>query len=176
MAVIHADAQLVIQFVGDGSAVGLNIVEILHILGLRHGLAVDIDNAVLDLQGLARQAQTTLHVVVATVNGAVNDVAKDLLVVTHHVAATLLAQGVVIGIGALQGHGVACREVKHHNIHALHVAQTLQALVFQLGMLDVGLAVEERQGVLRQREVQRRLRHARAVGHLVHPQEVACQQ
>ena len=43
-------------------------------------------------------------------------------------------------------------------------------------MLDVGLAVEERQRVLGQREVQRCLWHTGAIGHLVDPQEVTREQ
>ena len=51
--ILIADAQFLEQVVTEGGAVGLDIVAILHILGLRHGLVVDIDDAVLDLQCLS---------------------------------------------------------------------------------------------------------------------------
>ena len=174
VAVVVADTQFIEKVVADLCAVGLDIVEILNILGLGNGFAVDIDDALLDLQGFARQAQTALHVVVAAVNRAVDDVAKDVFIAVNRFTAMTHAQGVVILAAAiLQCHGVAGREVKHHDVHALHVAQAFQAVVLQLRFVDVGLAVEDGKGVLSQREVQRRLRHAGTVGHLVYPQEVA---
>ena len=176
IAVVLADADLVEQVIADLGAVGCHIVGILHIFGLGNGLAVDIDDAVLDLQGLARQAQTAFHVVVAAVDRTIDDVAEDVLVVAHHITAALVAQGVVVGVGHLQGHGVAGGEIEHHDVHALDIAQTFQAVVLELRLVDIGLAVKEGQRVLCQREVQRRLRHTGAVHHLVYPQEIACQQ
>ena len=94
----------------------------------------------------------------------------------HHIAATLHAQGVIVGVCTLQRHGVTSGEVEDHDVHAFHIAKALQAMIVELRVLNVGLAVEEGQGVLRQREVQRRLRHSGAIYHLVYPQEVTREQ
>ena len=175
LAVIHADPKLVVQFVADARAVGLDIVAILHVLGLRQRLAVHIDDAVLDLERLTWQTQAALHIVVTTVDRTVYDVTEDLFIVIDHVVAILQAQGIVVGVGTFQRHGVTSREVKHHDIHALDIAQALQSVVIKLRALNIGLAIQDGQHVLSQREVQRRLRHAGAIGHLVDPQEIARQ-
>ena len=125
MAVFHVDAQLVIHVVGDLSAVGLHIVEILHIFWLRQHTAVDINLVVNYFQGFSRQTYAALHIVVAAVNRAIYYVAIFGLVGPHLVAAHFFHERVVVGVGAGGGHGVAGRKVKHHYVKSLHIAHTL---------------------------------------------------
>ena len=71
-------------FVGDSQLIGklyrelaleLHLIGILHIIWLLVRLAVKINDAVLDLQGLSRQTNAALHVVLAAVGRTADDVA-----------------------------------------------------------------------------------------------------
>ena len=178
VAVVDAHAKVLPSSFIDFTAVGLNQIVILHILRLGNRLTVDIHYIILDLQHLAGQTYATLHIVLAAVNGAIYHIAIFCLVAANGSRTTRLklAQGIVVGVLHLQSHSVACREVKHHNVEALHAAHTFQAVILPLRIVDIRLAVEHRQRVLCQREVQRCVGHARSIHHLVHPQIVAHKQ
>ena len=64
--VFHCDAQILHQVVVQ-SLFQLHLVGILHIVGLLVGLAVDIDDAILDLQRLTGQSYAAFYVVLATI-------------------------------------------------------------------------------------------------------------
>ena len=176
VSILDADAQLLKQVIADCTAIGGDMVEELNILGLWQRLVVDIDHAVLDAQPVARQTQTAFDIVLTTIDRAIYNFAEAVGVGQNVLATEFQALGVVVGILRLERHGVASREVKHHDVATLDLAQTLQSVISQLRLVDVALAVEERQGVLCQREVQGCLRHARTIDHLVDPQEVTREQ
>ena len=73
-------------------------------------------------------------------------------------------------------NGVASRVVEHNDVVELHLAQSLSALVAPLRPLDIRVAVDNGQRVLRQRQRERGLRLARAVAHLRHEEVVAYEQ
>ena len=71
-------------FVGDSQLIGkvdrelaleLHLISILHVIRLLIRLAVQINDAVLDLQGLSRQAHAALYIVLAAVGRTADDVA-----------------------------------------------------------------------------------------------------
>ena len=71
-------------FIGDSQLIGkvdrelaleLHLVGILHIIRLLVCLAIQVNDAVLDLQGLSRQTYAALHVVLAAVGRTADDVA-----------------------------------------------------------------------------------------------------
>ena len=64
--VFHRDAQLLHQVIVE-TLLQLDMIGILHVVRLFVGLAVEIDDVVLDLQCLTRQTHTTLHIVLATI-------------------------------------------------------------------------------------------------------------
>ena len=68
----------------------LQIVGILHIVGLFVGFAVEIDNAVFDLQGLSGQSYATLHIVFAAVGWSGNDFSVFSLIALHFLSACLI--------------------------------------------------------------------------------------
>ena len=70
--VFHGDTQIFQHVIGQ-IALELDIIEVLHIVGLLIGLAVEVDDAVLDLQCLSRQADATLDIVLAAVGRTVVD-------------------------------------------------------------------------------------------------------
>ena len=177
----------------------------MHLFRVLDGFAVDIYLSVLDLQGIARQADTTLHVVLPTVNGAYDHLSVHLRIGENLFAACIVIQVVngtllvtcqavhvyLIGIYTLTGfvgdrveirllvigcHRITGREVEHDNVVQLHFPESRHALVFPLGPFYIRFAVQYRQRMLCQRHGQRRIRHTRAITHLAYIQEVAYQQ
>ena len=152
-AVGNAHAEVVPHIVGDGAAIGLQEVVELHIVRIFDRFAVDIHHIIHYLQSVAGQTYATLHIVFAAVDGAINNVAVLSLIAMHLLAAVKVNESIIVGVLHLQSHSVAGREVKHHNIVTLYVAQAFKAMIIPLWLIDVALAVENRQSVLRQREV-----------------------
>lgn len=203
--VVLADAQLAEEGFGDERAGGLHEVVELQAFGVLDGLAVDIYLSFFNLERVARQAHAALHVVLAAVNRAGDDLAIHLRVGQDEVASCcivevvdgplLLArqavhvdllridalpfavgQAVEVGLLEVGGHGVARGEVEHHDVVQLHPSEARHALVLPLRPLDVRLAVEDGQCVLGQRHGERRVGHARSVAHLAHVEEIAHKQ
>ena len=172
---LAAHAHVVEEALGDRGAIGEHHIVALHVHGFGQRLAVDVDGAVHQPHGLARQAYASLHIGVAAVDRAPHHLAVGGRVAIDGIGAVEGHQVVEVGVVDLGGHRVAAGEVKDHNIAALHLAHALEAVVAPLRPLDVALDAA-RQRVLRQGEVQRRLRHARPVNHLVDPQVVAREQ
>ena len=152
-AIGNAHAEIVPHVVGDGVAIGLQEVVELHIVRIFDRLAVDIHHIIHYLQSVAGQTNATLHIVFAAVNGAINNVAVLSFIAMHLLAAVKVNKSIIVGVLHLQSHSVAGREVKHHNIVTLYAAQAFEAVIIPLWLIDVALAVENRQSVLRQREV-----------------------
>ena len=203
--VVVADAQFAEHAFGNQRAGGLHKVVELKVFGVLCRFPVNVYLSVLDLQGIARQTHTTLHVVFAAVDGThhhlavhlrvgADEVASGVVVQVVHVALLLTGQAVhVHGIGihaasfavgqvvevfhlVVEGHGVAGGEVEYHDVVQLHFTKTGHTLVFPLRPFDVRFASEYGQRVLCQRHGQGRVGHARSVAHLAHVQEVAHQQ
>ena len=71
-------------------ALELHVVGVLHIVGLLVGLAVEIDDAVLDLQRLSRQSHASFHIVLAAIGGSRVDGTVGVGVVGNVVAAQVV--------------------------------------------------------------------------------------
>ena len=74
----------------------------MHVVGLLVGLAVKIDYAVLDLQGLSGKAHTPFHIVLPTVCWAADDVAIFTVVVENVLPACGIS---LFEVGTLLCHG-----------------------------------------------------------------------
>ena len=70
--VFHGDAQIFQHVVGQVT-LELDIIEVLYVVGLLVGLAIEVDDTVFDLQGLTRQTNAALDIVLAAVGGTVVD-------------------------------------------------------------------------------------------------------
>ena len=68
----------------------------LHIFWLLHGASVEIDDVVFDFKHLSRESHAALHVILAAVNGARDDVAKFLWHLPHHEASQGIAAGIFL--------------------------------------------------------------------------------
>ena len=118
--VFHRDTQLLQHLVGDflarlqGYRIG-----ILHIVGLLVGLAVEIDDMVLDLEGLSGQSHTALHIVLTTVGRTAADVAK----IRGHAGQIVAAQPVDFTIVA----------ALLHRVHAAHIGRSTVLLLIEVG-------------------------------------------
>ena len=71
---------------------------------------------------------------------------------------------------------VASREIEHHDVVQLYLAQSLHTTVVPVGPVEVALALHDGQGVLCQRHRQGSLRDTGTIGDLRHKQIVARQQ
>ena len=71
---------------------------------------------------------------------------------------------------------VASREVEHHDIIQLYLAQTLHTTIVPVGPIEIALALHHRQRMLGQWHRQRCLRDTRSIGYFRHKEVVACQQ
>ena len=91
-------------------------------------------------------------------------------------ASLAVADSIVIGILYLIGNRITCRIVENHDVVTLHITVSLQTAILDLRMLKVTLRLDDRERVLREREVDRRHRNTRTVAHLVHPKIVAHEQ
>ena len=80
--VFHGYSQLVHQLFGN-VRLALYIICILHIVRLLVGLSVEIDDAILDLQGLSGQPNATLHIVLPPVGRPRDDVAILVGILLH---------------------------------------------------------------------------------------------
>ena len=96
------------------------------------------------------------------------------MILPHILSPMLEHLGVVVGIRFVDAHCVASRKIENDNVAALNVAESLEPVIIKLWMLNV--ALESEQLVLCQREVQRSLWNSRSINHLIHPQEIACEQ
>ena len=146
------------------------------------GAAVDVDDVIDYHESLAGEADGTLDVVLASVYGAPLElsvapgVLEDIPAgIGDAVAAQACADLVIVALGQVDAgdDGVALGVVEDDDVTALDAADARQAMVVELRVGEVALGVDDGQGVLRQREVKRRLRHARPVNGLVDPQVVA---
>ena len=85
---------------------------------------------------------------------------------SQHLVAYLVGQAVVVLVLLVEGHGVASGIVEHHDVVELHVAKSLHTTVVPMRVVEIALAVEYGQCVLRERHVKRCLRNARPVRQL----------
>ena len=85
-------------------------------------------------------------------------------------------QRVIVGIGHPHGHRVARREIKDDDVAPFHLAKAGQPVIRPRRPLDIGLDVEYREGVLHERERERRVGHARPVADFAHKKVIAHEQ
>ena len=182
----------------------LQPIAVFHIVRFLVGYTIQVNNAVLNFQGLSRQSHTTLHIVLATVYRTCHDFAKHLLVlvdilsayliimVEHHALlfgiqcvhvyriaqflTRLIAQAIDVFCRHIYRYGIARREVEHHDVVKLHFAQSLHTLIIPCRPFEVRLGVDYRQSMLGKRHVERSLWNTRAIASLAHEQVIAHQQ
>ena len=176
-AVIGTHAQLP-ELLLDKTVAGLQhhkVIE-LYVAGILDGSAIDIDLIVAYLERVARHADATLHIVLAPVDGPIDNLPKLLLVVLQRLPPHIMGQRVIVGIGHPHGHRVARREIKDDDVAPFHLAKAGQPVIGPRRPLDIGLDVEYREGVLHERERERRVGHARPVADFAHKEVIAHEQ
>ena len=135
--VFHRDAQLLHELVGQALA-QLDIVRILHIVWLLVGLAVDIHDAVLDLQRLTRQSHAALDVVLTTIGRTCINDAILLLVIDNLLTASLI-DGVEVQRQLLLRQRVRIRTLRIHLITHL-VAHLIEVVSLIASIRTDGVA------------------------------------
>ena len=91
--ILTGDAILFQEIIGENSTIiEQNIVCVLHVIRLLIGLTVQINNMLDNLQGITRQANTTFHIVLATISRTIANTTK-LLLISYYI---LTAQVVIL--------------------------------------------------------------------------------
>ena len=173
-AVILGDTDFLEQRGGKHRAVGLDEVVVLHAFVVGQFCAVDINLIVNNLQRVSRPAHAAFHVVLAAVHRARDDVAEHILALTEGRLAVVVTERVVVGVLHERAHGVAGREIEDHDVSALGVVPSGHTAVRPLRFVQVTLAAAEPlgEGVLYQRETERRIGDTRTVTGFAHEEEI----
>ena len=168
-----------LEQVSRGCGLELHDIAVLHVVGLFVGFAVEVNNAVSYLQRLSGQADATLYVKLAVVNGAAYHLAEHLGVLEHiltpggvlllkhgalllprkrihvhygiYLAPHLVAYPVEVAVLLRKRHGVARGIVENHDVVELHFTEALDTLIVPRRFLDVRLAAQHGERIRHQR-------------------------
>ena len=203
--VVIADSQFAEHIFRYVRTRGLHKIVELHIFRILNGFPIDIHLCILYLQGISRQTDATLYIILAAVHRTYYNITIHLRVGTDQITAGIVVKVVdgtllvtrqavhidFIGINTLsfpisqaveifllpvECYRIACRKVEHDNIVQLYFSETRYTFIFPLRPFNVRFGVEYRQCMLRQWHGERGIRHARTVTHLAYVKEVAYQQ
>ena len=203
--VVIADSQFAEHIFRYVRTRGLHKIVELHIFRILNGFSIDIHLCILYLQGISRQTDATLYIILAAVYWTYYNITIHLRIGTDQIATGIVVEVVdgtllvarqavhidFIGIYALslpvsqtvkvfllpvERYRIACRKVEHDNIVQFHLSEARYAFIFPLRPFNVRFGIEYRQRMLCQRHGERCIRYARTVTHLAYVKEVAYQQ
>ena len=182
----------------------LHQITIFHIVRFLIGYTIQVNDAILDFQGLSRQTHATLDIVLATIYRSTDDFAECLLVLVDILTAhlvimveyhallccihdahihrlgqfltCLITQTINVFSRHIDCYGIPCREVEYHDVIELYITETFHTLVIPCRPFQIRLGIHNRQRMLGQRHVKRCLWNARTITGLAHKQIIAHQQ
>jgi len=152
-------------------------------------LAIDVDDAVDDLEVFARETHAAFDVMLAFVEGACHHFARrsavfvargvavdEVALAGQHGVAAAGSHGLIVGAlaaGEVADDGVALGKIEHDGVVALHMGVAREAIIGQLRPGEVRLEVGADDGIVHQRQRQGGHDDAGTVGHLADEQVVA---
>ena len=159
----------------------LHQITIFHIVRFLIGYTIQVNDAILDFQGLSRQAHTTFHIVLASVYWSADHFAECLLVLVDILTAhlvimveyhallccihgthihrlgqfltCLITQTINVLSRHINRYGISCRKVEYHDVIELYITKTLYTLVIPCRPFQIRLGIDNRQRMLGQRHV-----------------------
>ena len=152
------------------------VIVVLHILRVLGRLTINIYLVIADAERVARHTDAPLHVIFPFIHRTIHDFAKSRFIELDSFPSVHGDQRIIVRILLEQGNRIACREIKDHNIIALHFAQAGNPFIAPFRPIEVRFAVQARKCVLHQRKCYWRIRNARPVAQFTHKQIIAHQQ
>ena len=156
-------------------------ITIFHIVRFLVGYTIQINDSILDFQGLSRQTHASLHIILASVYRSGNHFAKRLFVLVDILTAhliimveyhallccihgahihwlgqfltSLITQTINVFSRHINRYGIPCRKVEYHDVIELYIAKTLHTLVIPCRPFQIRLGIHNRQRMLSQRHV-----------------------